>query len=97
VQLTWDKGGQARVLETDGSAIAVESSIPSPPGSSLSGRTEEGITYHVKVRGCRRLSEAPLLFRIDGRLFNLERAPREHLLNSMQAAANKSPDPSLPG
>jgi hypothetical protein len=87
VQLIWDKGGEARVLETDGSAIVVESSISSPPGSSLSGRNAEGIAYHVKVRGCRRVSESPLLFRIDGRLFNLERAPREHLLNSVKKSA----------
>jgi hypothetical protein len=84
LKLIWDKGGEAEVIESDGDRIVVLSTTPHPPGRPLSAKTPDGIAYHVKVRGCQRQSETPLRYRVDGRLFNLEREPRAHLLQALQ-------------
>jgi hypothetical protein len=76
-----EKGGEARVLETDGDRITLESTRAFPPGSPLLAQVEgSNDTYRVKVRGSRRISDT--LFRVDGRLVNLSREAREKLLRA---------------
>ena len=81
-----EKGGEARVVETDGDYITLESTRAFPPGSPLTARGEgtseaPGNTYRVKVRGSRRVAEG--LFRVEGRLVNLSRPERERLVSSV--------------
>ena len=87
VKLFWEKGGECEVVECDGLGIVVQSSAPYPPGSPLHAKTAEGAPYHVKVRGCRRTNDGALPFRIDGRLFNLDRAQRSALLEALNPGA----------
>ncbi len=76
---TLEKGGEARVLETDGDRIALESTRAFPPGAPLVAHVEGAAeTYRVKVRGSRRISDTH--FRVEGRLVNLSRAARDRLL-----------------
>jgi hypothetical protein len=80
-----EKGGEARVLETDGDRITLESTRAFPPGAPLIAQVEgSSDTYRVKVRGSRRISDA--LFRVEGRLVNLSREAREKLLGSKPEA-----------
>jgi hypothetical protein len=87
LKLIWDKGGEAEVVESDGDRITLLSTTPHPPGQPLSAKTLEGVAYHVKVRGCQRQPAPSALFRIDGRLFNLEREPRDHLLQALKLSS----------
>jgi len=86
-----EKGGEARVVETDGDFITLESTRAFPPGAPLVARSEgtgeaPGHDYRVKVRGSRRVSEG--LFRVEGRLVNLSRPERERLLGSVGPPTN---------
>jgi hypothetical protein len=81
-----EKGGEARVVETNGDYITLESTRAFPPGAPLVGVSEgnaeaPGSQYRVKVRGSRRIAEG--LFRVEGRLVNLSRPERERLLSSV--------------
>ena len=76
VPLTIVNGGEAAIVENQGDHVTVRSSIASPPGSTLSMRHGE-IPVLVKVRGCKRLEESELPFRIEGRLVSFTRAQRE--------------------
>ncbi|HEY3668065.1 MAG TPA: hypothetical protein VGL19_18810 [Polyangiaceae bacterium] len=78
VPLTVRSGGQAAIVENQGDHVTVRSSVPSPPGSTLALLYEDQ-AIHVKVRGCKRLDEAGLPFRIEGRFVSLTRATREKL------------------
>jgi hypothetical protein len=81
-----EKGGEARVVETDGDFITLEATRAFPPGAPLVARGEgegelPGAQYRVKVRGSRRIAEG--VFRVEGRLVNLSREQRERLLGSV--------------
>jgi hypothetical protein len=78
VPLTLANGGAAAIVENQGDHVTVRSSVPSPPGSSLA-LSHQGLALVVKVRGCKRIDESPLPFRIEGRLVSLTRAGREQL------------------
>lgn len=69
-------GGQAAIVENQGDHVVVRSSVASPPGSTLSMSFGE-LPVNVKVRGCKRLAEAELPFRIEGRLVSFTRAARD--------------------
>ncbi|HET7545492.1 MAG TPA: hypothetical protein VFK05_36745 [Polyangiaceae bacterium] len=71
-------GGEAAIVENSGDFVVVRSSVASPPGSTLSMKHGE-LAVLVKVRGCKRLPERPLPFRIEGRLVSFTRAAREAL------------------
>jgi hypothetical protein len=80
VSLTLASGGDAAIIENQGDHVTLRSSVPSPPGSTLA-LLHEGLAIQVKVRGCKRLTEADeaLPFRIEGRFVSLTRATREKL------------------
>ena len=78
VPLTISNGGEAAIVENQGDHVVVRSSVASPPGSTLSMKHGE-LAVLVKVRGCKRLAESQLPFRIEGRLLSLTRAARDAL------------------
>jgi hypothetical protein len=78
VPLTLANGGAAAIVENQGDHVVVRSSVPSPPGSTLA-LGQPGLSVQVKVRGCKRVTEDELPFRIEGRLVSLTRAGREQL------------------
>ena len=81
VPLSIVNGGEAAIVENQGDHVVVRSSVASPPGSTLSMRHGE-LSVQVKVRGCKRLAEAGLPFRIEGRLVSFTRAARETLFGN---------------
>jgi hypothetical protein len=81
VPLTLANGGAAAIVENQGDHVTVRSSVPSPPGSSLA-LSHQGLAVIVKVRGCKRLDDSALPFRIEGRLVSLTRAGREQLFGA---------------
>ena len=78
VPLSIVNGGEAAIVENQGDHVVVRSSVASPPGSTLSLKHGE-LALQVKVRGCKRLTESQLPFRIEGRLVSLTRAARDAL------------------
>ncbi|MEO8901598.1 MAG: hypothetical protein ABI627_08735 [Polyangiaceae bacterium] len=82
VRLLLAAGGDAAIVENQGDHVTVRSSMASPPGSTLAlvhTHDQERLNLQVKVRGCKRLDEPELPFRIEGRLVSLTRAGRERL------------------
>lgn len=78
--------GRARLLETDGQRVAVESSLPFAAGATLVGiDADTQAEYRIKVRGGRRVGDAA--FRIEGRFVSLTKAERERLLEALAAAS----------
>jgi len=84
VPLSIVAGGEAAIVENQGDYVVVRSSVASPPGSTLSMKHGQ-LSVLVKVRGCRRLTEEQLPFRIEGRLVSLTRAARETLFGQAPA------------
>jgi hypothetical protein len=78
-------GASARVTLSDGDRTTIESTISSPPGSTLRGQIE-GISceFQLKVRSCRKTGEK---FTIDGRVINASRQMRETLRNHLSQGA----------
>jgi len=76
VPLTIVNGGEAAIVLNQGDHVTLRSSVASPPGSTLSLKHGE-IPVLVKVRGCKRLAESELPFRIEGRLVSFTRAQRD--------------------
>ncbi|HWZ88290.1 MAG TPA: hypothetical protein VNW92_05550 [Polyangiaceae bacterium] len=81
VALTLASGGAAAIVENQGDHVTLRSSIASPPGSTLS-LDHLGLLVLVKVRGCKRIDDGALPFRIEGRLVSLTRAGREQLFGA---------------
>jgi hypothetical protein len=78
VPLSIVNGGEAAIVENQGDHVVVHASVASPPGSTL--RMQHGeLAVLVKVRGCRRLAENRLPFRIEGRLVSFTRMARDTL------------------
>ncbi|HVU05563.1 MAG TPA: hypothetical protein VHE30_27635 [Polyangiaceae bacterium] len=76
-------GHEGRVLRTDGAAVAIQSTLPSPPGSLVTFLLEgTAATYKMKVRGCRKSEGADLPFTIEGRFVDLTRAQRDAILRA---------------
>jgi hypothetical protein len=78
VLLQLASGGEAAIVENNGDHVTLRSSSASPPGSTLA-LVHEGLAIQVKVRGCKRLDDTSMPFRIEGRLVSLTRAGREQL------------------
>jgi hypothetical protein len=78
VPLSLVDGGEAAIVENQGDYVVVRSSIASPPGSTLRMKHGE-LPVLVKVRGCKRLAESQLPFRIEGRLVSFTRSARDAL------------------
>jgi hypothetical protein len=79
VQVRWAGGGEARVLRIGADAIALDSSVPSPPGSRIEGTLEGGAgaaaRLRVKVHASKRQPDGR--FVLEGRPLDLSRATRE--------------------
>jgi len=78
VSLSIANGGEAAIVENHGDHVVVRSSVASPPGSTLHMKHGE-LAVLVKVRGCKRLAEDALPFRIEGRLVSFTRVARDAL------------------
>ena len=91
MKLILENDGHALVIETDGDRVSLESTHPAPPGSPLSTRSEQGVSYRIKVRGCRRVEAALRPYRIDGRFVNLSRSQRMALTARAQIHSDSDP------
>lgn len=78
---TWVRGGQARVVATDGVSLTVHSSIAYPPGAPLVANSATRVTFEMKVRSCRKLPTGQ--FEITGKLVNATRPLREQLVQAL--------------
>jgi hypothetical protein len=83
VHVRWAAGGEARVLRIGADTIALDSSVPSPPGSRIEG-TLEGEAFvtgaarlRVKVHASKRQPDGRFL--LEGRPLDLSRSTREAL------------------
>lgn len=85
VPLTIAGGGQAAIVENQGDYVVVRASVASPPGSTLSMAFGD-LAVQVKVRGCKRLAESQLPFRIEGRLVSFTRAARDAMFGQGSSA-----------
>ncbi len=87
IAITWDRGGQAILLETDGARVSVESDAAAAPGTPLAGKFTGGPLggrpLLIKVRGCRRVNQEPTRYQIDGRFVNLSSKERASLLAAL--------------
>jgi hypothetical protein len=80
-------GNDAFIIEHSADFVTLDSTDPSPPGSTLEAvhaAAARTVTVRVKVRGCRRhpLPDGRDGFRIEGRFVSLTRADREILFPS---------------
>ncbi len=80
VRLRWAQGGDAQLLSISGEAVAVRSTISSPPGSRIEGTLldEPPATLTLKVRSCRRQPSGE--FVLQGTLVNVTREVRDRLV-----------------
>jgi hypothetical protein len=71
--LQWDKGGFARFVTASTDSVTLVSTVPSPPGSRISGSLvdEPRTAVRMKVHGCR--VEPDGTFLIEGRPLDLTR------------------------
>jgi hypothetical protein len=77
--LAWEKGGFARLVSVGREAVALVSTVPSPPGSRISGTLVAAppAKVRVKVHACR--TEPDGCFRLEGRPLDLTRDLRARL------------------
>lgn len=88
-QLTWSRGGEASVISLDGDAIVLQSSIPSPPGSRLSGSLVDGnMEVRIKVHASKKQDDGS--FHLHGRLIDATRDARSKL-KALAGEAPRSP------
>lgn len=80
VRLRWAQGGDAQLLSISGEAVAVRSTISSPPGSRIEGTLldEPPATLTLKVQSCRRQPSGE--FVLQGTLVNVTREVRDWLV-----------------
>jgi hypothetical protein len=88
--LDWEKGGTARIVAIAKDAVTLRSSVPSPPGSRVTGvLRESGEKVRLKIHSSKKQegAEADEAFLLEGRAIDLTRSMREHL----EALARASP------
>ena len=70
------RGGEAELCSLSGDRLAVLSTVPSAPGSTLEGELPfaAGLVIRLKVRRCQRTADGR--FAIEGRAVNLTRELR---------------------
>ena len=74
VKIAWAKGGEAVVVALVDDAITLRSTVPSPPGSRIDGKTAEGDAVRVKVHSSKKQEDGA--FVIEGRALDMTRAMR---------------------
>lgn len=81
--ITWAKGGEAWVASSKDDAIALLSTIPSPPGSRLEGTLaavgEGALPAPIKVKIHRSKRQDDGRFVLEGRLVDFTRAVRDRV------------------
>jgi hypothetical protein len=77
--LAWERGGEARVVSLRDDAIALVSSVPSPPGSRLEGMLvgEPPARLRIKIHACRKRPDGG--FDLEGRTLDMTREVRERV------------------
>jgi len=77
--IRWIRGGEATVVSMTAQAIALRSTVPSPPGSRIEGALigEPPAAVRVKVHTCRRQPDGDFL--LEGRPLDLTRGTRARL------------------
>ncbi|HLK35444.1 MAG TPA: hypothetical protein VKU41_01745 [Polyangiaceae bacterium] len=86
--IRWAFGGEGRLLSLDGDAVAIRSTVSSPPGSRIEGTVSAGqgssqgarqakLTLRVKVHSSKRAPEGD--FVLEGRALDLSRRARDVL------------------
>ena len=77
--VAWDRGGEAQVVSLRDDAIALVSSVPSPPGSRLEGTLagEPPARLRIKVHACRRRADGA--FDLEGRTLDMTRELRDRV------------------
>lgn len=77
--VAWERGGEARVVSLRDDAIALVSSVPSPPGSRLEGTLagEPPAKLRIKVHACKKRADAG--FDLEGRTLDMTREVRERV------------------
>ena len=85
--LRWDRGGEARVVSLRDDAIALVSSVPSPPGSRIEGTLagEPPARLRVKVHACRKREDGA--FDLEGRTLDVTREVRERVVKLASEAS----------
>ena len=83
--IAWVKGGGANVVALQGDAITLRSTIASPPGSRIDGRTGAATPVRIKVHGCKRQDDGT--FVIDGRTVDFTRETRAEIVALVPRAA----------
>ncbi|HTQ44811.1 MAG TPA: hypothetical protein VMI75_18750 [Polyangiaceae bacterium] len=78
--VAWDRGGEARIVSLRDDAIALVSSVPSPPGSRLEGTLagEPPARLRIKVHACKRRPDES--FDLEGRTLDMTREVRERVM-----------------
>jgi hypothetical protein len=88
--IRWEKGGEGVVVRADKDLVELRSSIPSAPGSRLTGALESGTAVRVKVARCRRIeASGNLIFSIEGRLLDATRVSMAEIAASAEADQGK--------
>ncbi|MCK6593268.1 MAG: hypothetical protein L6Q76_37405 [Polyangiaceae bacterium] len=82
--IRWDKGGEAFVVRADKDLVEIRSTIPSAPGSRLTGALESGTAVRVKVARCRRIDGGG--FSIEGRLLDATRGSMAEIAASAEVS-----------
>jgi hypothetical protein len=77
--VAWQRGGEARVVSLRDDAIALVSTVSSPPGSRLDGTLagEPPARLRIKVHACRRRADGG--FDLEGRTLDMTRGVRERV------------------
>jgi len=96
-QIAWSKGGTAEVLVLSTDRVVLRSSIPSPPGSRITGAVtvqgESVGSLWVKIHGSKRLDEN--VYELVGRPLDLAKTLRERVCAAI-GPTGVSPTPPSP-
>ena len=75
--MRWSQGGEATVLALRADAVQRRSTVPSPPGSRITGTlaiASGEVALRIKVHGCKRQQDGSFL--LEGRPLDLSRDVR---------------------
>jgi hypothetical protein len=78
-RILWEKGGRAEIVSLTIDAVVLRSTIPSPPGSRISGALEgdTSVVLKVKIHGSKKEDDGA--FVLTGRPLDMTTVVREKL------------------
>lgn len=94
MEISWEKGGQARVMRAQADRVELHSSAAGAPGSRLVGTLSSGTGIWVRVAKCRRL-QGEELFVIEGKLLDATKAVMaevQRIARTKEDARGSSPE-----